>query len=245
MCGRYTLTTPGDLVAEIFELAEPPETVARYNIAPTQEVATVRSADGGEAGDRELALLRWGLVPHWAKDPSIGNRMINARAETVAEKPAFRSSFKRKRCLVLADGFYEWQKVAGGSKQPWYFRLESAEPFAFAGLWARWKPKGEGEEGEPIETCTILTTDANDLVEPVHHRMPVILEPDAYATWIDPTVDEREPLEALLRPFDPARMVAYPVSTRVNSPANDDPEVIDPIGDAERARGAEEQGSLF
>jgi len=258
VCGRYTLTTPGDLIAELFELAEPPETIARYNIAPTQEVATVRGtgeggrADGPErervAGKtRELALLRWGLVPHWADDPSIGNRMINARAETAAEKPAFRTSFKRKRCLILADGFYEWQKLAGGTKQPWYFRLESAEPFAFAGLWARWKPRdADGEQ--PIDSCTILTTEANELVGKVHHRMPVILAPDAYDLWLDPDLGDREPLEAVLGPFDPEKMIAYPVSTRVNSPANDDPRVIEPIGDADRAEQAApggEQGSLF
>lgn len=246
MCGRYTLTTPGEIIAEIFDLAAPPELPAHYNVAPTQEVAAVRVDEPG--GERRLVILRWGLVPHWADDPAIGNRMINARAETAAEKPAFRSSFKAKRCLVVADGFYEWQKVSGGTKQPWYFRLASGEPFAFAGLWAVW---GKGE-GDPIETCTVLTTDANELVRKVHPRMPVILAPEHWDLWLDPSVGDRERLEAVLGPYDPARMIAFPVSTRVNSPANDDPSVIEPLGDAETAAadddaadGEDEQPSLF
>lgn len=239
MCGRYTLSTPGDVLAELFGLPEVPEVEGRYNIAPTQEVAAVRADE--EGGGRRFGLLRWGLVPHWADDPSIGNRMINARSETVAEKPAFRTSFKRRRCLVLADGFYEWKKVEGGKKQPWYFRLESGDPFAFAGLWSHWD---KGEEG-PIESCTLLTTDANPLVKKVHPRMPVILDPDEYDPWLDPDLQDRERLEAALDAFDPARMIAYPVSTRVNSPANDDPAVIEPQGEAERAGPEEEQAELF
>lgn len=241
MCGRYTLTTPGEVIAEIFDLPEAPEVSARYNVAPTQEVAAIRADE--ETGERRFATLRWGLVPHWAKDPSIGNRMINARSESVAEKPAFRSSFKKKRCLVLADGFYEWQKVADGKKQPWYFRLESGDPFAFAGLWASWS-RGDDDR---LETCTLLTTDANALVKKAHHRMPVILSPEDLDLWLDPQVTDREPLEALLDPFDPARMIAFPVSTRVNSPANDDPSVIEPQGEAERAEGdgGDAQQALF
>jgi putative SOS response-associated peptidase YedK len=243
MCGRYTLTTPGEIIAEIFDLSAPPELPARYNVAPTQEVAAVRVEEPG--GERRLVLLRWGLVPHWADDPAIGNRMINARAESAAEKPAFRTSFKKKRCLVPADGFYEWQKVEGGKKQPWYFRLGSGEPFAFAGLWASWHKGG----GDPIESCTLLTTEANDLVRKVHPRMPVILAPEHYDLWLDPAVDDRERLEAVLGTFDPARMIAVPVSTRVNSPANDDPSVIEPQGEAETANRAddedEEQPALF
>lgn len=242
MCGRYTLTTPGEVIAEIFDLSEEPEVAARYNVAPTQEVAAIRADE--ESGERRFVTLRWGLVPHWADDPSIGNRMINARAESVADKPAFRASFKKKRCLVVADGFYEWQKVAGGKKQPWYFRLESGEPFAFAGLWASWN---RGENG-PLETCTLLTTDANGLVKKAHHRMPVILAPEDVDLWLDPKATDREPLEEILRPYDPSKMIAFPVSTRVNSPANEDPSVIQPLGDAERAdedEPAEEQQALF
>lgn len=245
MCGRYTLTAPGDVLAELFGLDEWPEAEARYNVAPTQEVAAVRVDQAG--GGRRFVRLEWGLVPAWADDPAIGNRMINARAESAAEKPAFRTSFKRKRCLVLADGFYEWQKVEGGKKQPWYFRLESGEPFAFAGLWSSWNKGGGDPEKGPIESCTILTTDANPLVGKVHHRMPVILDPAAYELWLDPSVEDRERLESALGPFDPARMIAYPVSTRVNSPANDDPSVIEPQGEAERAgpEPEEEQRELF
>jgi len=234
MCGRYTLTTPGELVADLFDLSEAPEIEARYNIPPSEEVATVGQ---NEQGDRGFARLRWGLVPSWAKDPSIGNRMINARAETAAEKPSFRASFKRKRCLILADGFYEWQKVEGGGKQPWYYRLKSGDPFAFAGLYAHWEPKGETVDPEnpqgPIDSCTILTTDANELVSEVHHRMPVILHPEDYDLWLDREVGDRDRLQPLLRPYEPSEMMAYPVSKRVNSPANDDPSVLEPIGDAD------------
>ena len=245
MCGRYTLTAPGDVLAELFGLDEWPEVEARYNVAPTQEVAAVRVDEPG--GGRRFVTLKWGLIPPWADDPAIGNKMINARSESVAEKPAFRSSFKRKRCLVLADGFYEWQKVEGGKKQPWYFRLESGEPFAFAGLWSSWnKGSGQSDRG-PIESCTILTTDANPLVRKVHPRMPVILDPEEYDVWLDPAIEDRERLEAALDPLDVEKMIAYPVSTRVNSPANDEPSVIEPQGEAERAapEPAEEQKELF
>ena len=246
MCGRYTLTTPGELIAEIFDLPEAPEIDPRYNIPPSTEVATVGEDEEGERG---FARLRWGLVPHWADDPSIGNRMINARSETVAEKPAFRAAFKRRRCLILADGFYEWQKVDDGGKQPWYYRLESGDPFAFAGLWAHWEPNEEAAEGGegPIDSCTILTTSANELVERVHHRMPVILRPEDYDLWLDREVSDRDHLEAVLGPYDPSGMIAYPVSKRVNTPSNDDPEVIEPVGDAEKvgAEGGEEQKELF
>ncbi len=234
MCGRYTLTTPGELVADLFDLSEIPELTARYNIPPSEEVATIGQ---NEQGERGFARLRWGLVPPWAKDPSIGNKMINARAETAAEKPSFRSSFKRKRCLILADGFFEWQKVEGGAKQPWYFRLKSGVPFAFAGLYAHWEPKEKSADPDtappPIDSCTILTTEANELVSGVHHRMPVILHPEDYDLWLDREVGERERLQPLLRPYEPSEMMAYPVSKRVNSPANDDPDVLDPVGEAE------------
>lgn len=244
MCGRYTLSTPGEVIAELFDLPEAPAVEPRYNVAPTQEVAAVRVDEAG--APRRFVRLRWGLVPHWADDPAIGNRMINARAETAAEKPAFRTAFRRCRCLILADGFYEWQKVTGGPKQPWYYRLKSGEPFAFAGLWARWQPKG-GDDGEPVESCTILTTDSNELVRRVHPRMPVILDPADLGLWLDPEVSGRERLEAVLGPFDPSGMIAYPVSRRVNSPANDDPSIVEPQGEAERtaARSGGEQPELF
>jgi putative SOS response-associated peptidase YedK len=222
MCGRFTLTTPMPVLAELFLFpemeaqAQPP----RYNIAPTQVVAAVRAAD--DAGHRELAYCRWGLIPSWADDPAIGNRLINARAETAAEKPAFRSAFRHRRCLIPADGFYEWQK-ADGRKQPFYFKRKDGQPFAFAGLWERWE-----RGGEPIDTCTILTTEANELVHPVHERMPVILAPEDYARWLDPKVKQAELLQPLLHPYRDNSMTAYQVRPIVNNPRNESPQCTEP-----------------
>ena len=221
MCGRYTLTAPAEVLTEIFDLAETVELHPRYNIAPTQETAVVGLNHDGK---RSLGLMRWGLIPHWAKDPSIGNRLINARAETAAEKPAFRSSFSKRRCLVPADGFYEWQKT-GGRKQPFYLQLKEHRPFAFAGLWARWK----ASEDETVQSFTLLTTTPNEVAAKVHDRMPVILPPESYDRWLDPELHDREALEALLLPYPAEAMEAYPVSTLVNSPQNDDPRCIEPI----------------
>lgn len=215
MCGRYTLASPGHVVAELFGLGEVPELRPRYNIAPTQPVAVVRAT-----GDRpRLDMLQWGLVPSWAKDLTIGSKLINARAETVAEKPSFRAALRARRCLVVADGFYEWQPTSG-RKQPWFFQIGGGRAFAFAGLWERWAPPGI----DPIESCTIVTTEANEVVAPVHGRMPVILTPEGCSRWLagGPT----EELQALLAPFPPDEMCAHPVSLRVNSPANDDPACI-------------------
>jgi putative SOS response-associated peptidase YedK len=168
MCGRYTLKTPANVLAEQFQIDEYPSSMnASYNIAPTQEVAAVIEGEG----KRKLEMLHWGLIPSWADDPSVGNRMINARGETVSTKPSFRKAFRNHRCLVLADGFYEWQKTANG-KQPYYIRMEDGSPFAFAGLWESW------QNGTEIRSATIITTDANDVVGPIHNRMPVILHPE-------------------------------------------------------------------
>lgn len=219
MCGRYTLSTPADLLGDLFELEEVPQLLPRFNIAPTQEAPVLRVLSSG--AKRQLELLRWGLVPFWAKDPAIGNRMINARAESVGEKPAFRNSFKRRRCLVLADGFYEW-KATGGRKQPYFFGLEGGEPFGFAGLWDRWE---KGDEG-PLESFTIITTEPNEIVAPVHRRMPVILELGDYATWLDPEIEEPEQLVGLLKPFSGSRLSSYAVSTYVNNPANEGPQCV-------------------
>lgn len=220
MCGRFSLSSSGEVLAEQFQLPEVPELAPRYNIAPTQTVAVVRQS----AKQRSLGLLRWGLIPAWSKDPSIGSRMINARSETVAEKPAFRAAFTRRRCLVIADGFYEWQRT-NGQKQPFFFRLQDGKPFAFAGLWERWK----SSEGTLIESCTILTTEANDVLQPVHDRMPVILAPEHYSRWINPDVQQADALFPLLHPYPEEAMIAYPVSSRVNSPANDDPQCSTPV----------------
>jgi putative SOS response-associated peptidase YedK len=220
MCGRFTLTTPMPVLAELFLFPEAATPEPRYNIAPTQAVATVRALAGIDK--RELAFLRWGLVPSWADDLAIGNRLINARSETVAAKPSFRSAFKCRRCLVLADGFYEWQKL-GTRKQPFYFRLRDGKPFAFAGLWERWE-----KAGAPVESCTILTTEANDVLRPVHERMPVILGPKDYDLWLDPSPQKPELLQALLRPYPPGEMTGFPVSPLVNNPRNNSSRCIEP-----------------
>ncbi len=226
MCGRFTLTAGGQVLADEFELLAVPELDARYNIAPSQDVATV-VADI-ETRSRELRPMRWGLIPFWAKDPAIGNRMINARSETVAKKPAFREAFKARRCLLPATGFFEWKRIGAG-KQPMLLRRRDGLPFAFAGLWDRWRPP----EGEKIESCTILTTEPNDLVASIHDRMPVILPPEAYAEWLDPGFgsgpDEVESLMNWLKPYPASEMIAHPVSRRVNSPAHDDSECIEPV----------------
>jgi putative SOS response-associated peptidase YedK len=235
MCGRFTLRTPLARVAELFELDSTGDWVSRqpprFNVAPSQTVAAIRW--NPERHARELVPLAWGLVPHWADDPAIGNRMINARAETVSGKPSFRDAFRRRRCLIPADGFYEWQK-RGRSKQPYFIRLKEEQPFAFAGLWDRWD-----KLGEPIESCTIITTDANELVKPLHDRMPVMLDRDEAGRWLAAESAEPEALQSLLRPFPAELMVAYPVSTVVNSPRYDGPECIEP------AEQGKTQRSLF
>ncbi|MFQ5349664.1 MAG: SOS response-associated peptidase [Thermoanaerobaculia bacterium] len=224
MCGRYTLSTPGAAVAELLELDPTPRLAPRYNIAPTQESAVVRLA-----GDRRsLAELRWGLVPYWAAEPGMGNRMINARAESAADKPAFRSSLRRRRCLVPADGFYEWRRTPDG-KQPYLLRLAGGGPFAFAGLWDRWVP----HDGEPIESFTILTIRPNELTAAVHDRMPVILPRRHHELWLDPEERRPERLEPVLQPFPAGEMTAFPVSAVVNTPANDTAECVAPLPDWE------------
>lgn len=207
-----------------FNLPEIPDLQPRYNIAPTQPVAAVRLPEDG--ADRELVMLHWGLIPFWAKDPRIGARMINARAETAADKPAFRAAFRRRRCLVPADGFYEWQKQ-NGTKQPYYIHLQDGRPFAFAGLWERWR----GEDDAVIESCTLLTTKPNELVRPLHNRMPVILHPHNYALWLDPEVEQADALRRLLDPFPSGEMEAYPVSRYVNAPQHEGPECIAPLAE--------------
>jgi putative SOS response-associated peptidase YedK len=219
MCGRYTLRTTIDVLAEGFEIEEHPSSITpNYNVAPTQEVAAVVEEDE----KRKLEMFHWGLIPSWAKDPAIGNKMINARAETVAEKPSFRSAFKKRRCLILADGFYEWRKTDDG-KQPYYIKMQDDSPFAFAGLWETWD-----KYGEEVRSGTIITTDANDLMTEIHHRMPVILHPENYEAWLDPGFDEKEALTSLLKPYPADAMEAYPVSRRVNKPSNNEPSVLEP-----------------
>ena len=218
MCGRYTLTTPVEVLAEEFGVTGPlPEVSPSYNIAPTQEVAAVLVDDG----ERRLEMLRWGLIPFWADDPGIGSRMINARSETVPEKPSFRRAFKERRCLVLADGFYEWKRADDNGKQPYHIRMKDRRPFAFAGLWENWR-----RGGEEIRSGTILTTEANNLVEEIHNRMPVILAPEDHELWLDRDMWEADLLLPLLAPYPDDLMEAYPVSRFVNRPTNDDPRCI-------------------
>lgn len=227
MCGRFTRANDyfsdrarQQKFLEQLGLADAPPLEPRYNIAPTQDVAAVRS----KAGDgRELAMLHWGLVPSWAKDLKIGNRLVNARAETIAEKPAFRSAFRRRRCLIPADGFYEWQ-VQGRSKQPYLIRFRDRRLFCFAGLWEHW-PKGEPQ----VESCTIITTDANPLMSTLHDRMPVIVSPSDYALWLDPAIEEPERLSPLLQPWAGDDLEALAVSTLVNNPRHESPQCIEPL----------------
>ncbi len=221
MCGRFTLRTPAYKLAEAFGVEVRANLAARYNIAPSQDVAVLRT---GPDNQRELAILRWGLVPGWAKDPAMGNRMINARAETVAEKPAFRAAFRQRRCLIPADGFYEWQKAPDGSKQPYLIARPDGEPFVMAGLWERWAPAGE----EPLETCTIITTEANDTLAPIHHRMPVIVTTVDHDAWLDPAPPSAEALTNLLRPAPDDDLAPLAVDRHVNNARDDDPACIEP-----------------
>ena len=222
MCGRFTLFEADNILSKEFGVSGFSPLSPRYNIAPSQPVAAVRAAPAG-AG-REFALLRWGLIPSWSKNPAIGNRLINARAETAREKPSFRNAFRRHRCLIPTNGFFEWQRREHG-KQPYFVRMRDGRPFAFAGLWDRW----ESPETGVIESCAILTTAANAVLAPIHDRMPVILPPTEYERWLDPALPNTDSLAPLLAPFPPDGMLAFPVSPRVNAPAVDDERCIFPL----------------
>ena len=225
MCGRYSLVEDLGKLARRFGFdGDWLSFESAYNIAPTQDVLTVV---GGET--RRGGFMRWGLIPLWAKNASIGSRMINTRAETVAEKSAFRDALRRRRCLVIANGFYEWQR-AGAARKPMRVVLHSGEPFAFAGLWSVWKDP----EGNRIPSCTIITTAANDLLRPIHDRMPVVLPREMEAFWLDDSVEEPDALRSVLSPYPDDEMEVYEVSTLVNSAANDDPKVIEPLGEQVR-----------
>ncbi|HEX8177252.1 MAG TPA: SOS response-associated peptidase [Pyrinomonadaceae bacterium] len=218
MCGRFAQRTDTKRVAKWFGVEEVPELEPRYNIAPTQEILGVSETEDG----REMSFYKWGLIPSWAKDTSMGARLINARSETVREKPSFRQAFKQRRCIIPADGFYEWQRT-DGRKQPFFFLMRDESPFGFAGLWEQWK----GEEGQVINSCTILTTTANEVLRPVHDRMPVILHPDDYSLWLDHDTRKLEMVEDLLRPYPADEMASYPVSTLINSPRSQGERLIE------------------
>ena len=220
MCGRFVLTANADVIQLKFDLDTVPEGIqARYNIAPSQPVAAVANDDPSA-----LTFFKWGLIPFWSKDPDIGNRLINARAETLHEKSSFKHAYRRRRCLIPADGFYEWSK-RGDSKTPMFIHMKDGELFAFAGLWERWN----SPEGDEIRTCTIITTEPNDLVKSLHNRMPVILREEDYDTWLSPDELPPDVLQPFLRPYEADLMDVYQVSPLVNSPANDTPECIAPV----------------
>jgi len=224
MCGRYTLTAAVEQLQSRFQFDTPvPEYAPSYNIAPSQEVLAVIRDEAHNRG----GWLRWGLVPSWAKDPKVGYRMINARAESAAEKPSFRRALRQRRCLILADGYYEWQRH-DGQKIPMYLRLRSREAFAFAGLWERWRDA----DGNTLVTCAILTTEANVWMQPVHHRMPVILEAEQEALWLDRSVTEPEALQPLLEPLHADMLEAYAVSPQVNSARYNSPACMLPADEA-------------
>ena len=233
MCGRYRLSRRKQLVEEYFDcVSDEPDWAPRYNIAPTQPVPVIRQ--NPKEPIRKLSLMRWGLIPSWAKDSSIAAQMINARSETAAAKPAFRDPLASRRCLVPADGFYEWRR-SGKAKQPYCFEVNAGELFAFAGVWDRWKdPKGQW-----VKSCSILTTTPNAVTSAVHDRMPVILDRADYDLWLDPGMTNVEAVSAMLKPYDARMMRCYPVSTRVNHVANDDAECSAPV------EAAQLQGQLF
>lgn len=221
MCGRYTLAAAAEVVAEQFDLQQTPRSLTpRYNIAPGQAVAVVRCTDDGL---RRLDSLQWGLVPAWAKDPAIGQRLINARAETLATKPSFRDALHRRRCLIPADGFYEWRRLAG-RKQPYWITRADGRPFGFAGLWERWR----GAQGQTLESCTIVTTSAAAPLQALHDRMPLIVFPEQYGRWLDPARRDARALLASLGDGDCETLTARPVSNAVNNPQRDAPELTVP-----------------
>ena len=232
MCGRFSLHSNPHVVALQFGLAQTPEYATRYNVAPGTPILAIRA---DERHARHGVMLNWGLIPSWAKDTSIGHRLINARAEHIAEKPAFRNALRRRRCIIPADGFYEW-RATPGRKQPYFVRPRANELFGFAGLYEYWK-SAEG----PVGSCTIITTDANDLMRPLHDRMPAILDAADYAHWLDPDNPDPGSLVAVLRPASSERMIAYPVGFGVNSVRNDDPSLIETGRDG----AAAESGTLL
>jgi putative SOS response-associated peptidase YedK len=252
MCGRYTLTSAPEALRALFRYEEQPNFPPRYNVAPTQPIPIVRLVDG----KRQFALMRWGLLPSWVKDPKAFTLLINARGESAAEKPAFRAAMKRRRCLIPADGFYEWQK-SGERKRPFYVHGKTGAPLAFAGLWETWT----GPNGEELETAAIVTTKANRTLGPIHDRMPVIVPPDGFDLWLDTANVDAKTASALIAPAPDGLLEAYEISTAVNRTANDNPKLLEPVvpgqpetvpvkppvkrAGAKRAKKNDGQGALF
>ena len=234
MCGRFARFSPAHIFRMLFQLDEFMDLVPQYNIAPGQDVYTIRgivirdeqqrTASSGNF-NKEVSALKWGLIPFWSKDPTIGNRLINSRSETVAEKPAFREAFKKRRCLIPTDGFYEWQKQKDGSKQPYFIHMEDKQPFAFGGIWEQWK----NPKGGMVETFSILTTEPNKTVKPIHNRMPIIIDQSDFNFWLDPMIQEPEEVKSLLKPYTAKEMEAYPISKYVNSPSNKGEQCIEKL----------------
>jgi putative SOS response-associated peptidase YedK len=221
MCGRYTVTSAPEALRALFRYDEQPNFPPRYNIAPTQPIAVVRLFEG----KRQFVLMRWGLLPSWVKDPKAFSLIVNARGESVVDKPAFRAAMKYRRCLIPADGFYEWKSADRGRKQPFYVHAKSGEPLAFAGLWETWT----GPNGEELDTATIVTTRANATLAPLHDRMPVIVPREAFDLWLDGTHVDAKTAETLIAPAPDDMLEAYPVSTAVNRTANDNPALLAPV----------------
>ncbi len=247
MCGRYAITSAPEAIRALFRYPEQPNFPLRYNVAPTQPIPLVRLVEG----KRQFALVRWGLVPAWVKDPKKFTLVINARGESALDKPAFRAAMKYRRCLIPADGFYEW-KATGGPKQPYFVRLKSGAPMAFAGLWETWM----GPNGEEMETAAIVTTDANRMLSDIHKRMPVIVPPEAFDLWLDCAHVDAQTAAALIAPTPDDALEAYPVSTAVNRIANDNPQLLEPVlpvaagpraapRPAKRLKKNKDQSSLF
>jgi putative SOS response-associated peptidase YedK len=233
MCGRFVLAVdPDALQGEFPEFIFPEDIPIRYNIAPSLDIAAVPND-----GENTAGFFRWGLIPFWAKDPKIGNRMINARSETLAEKPSFREAYKKRRCVILTNGFYEWRKdPLAKSKTPMFISMKSGRAFAFAGLWESWKQT----DGTPLNTCTIITTEPNELMEEIHNRMPVILGRESFEAWLDPDIRKDDELREVLVPYETSEMTAHPVSRMVNNPRSDSPECIQPL-----EPGSPDQVSIF
>lgn len=221
MCGHFVRTTPIERYVALFSAPGALVLKPSYNIAPGSQILLARQ---NSKGGRELVALKWGLVPSWSREPKTEYTTINARAETIDEKPAFRSAFKSRRCLIASDGFIEWQRKPDGTKQPYFFCLADGKPFAFAGIWEKWE-----RDSQALESCSIIVTDANQVMKPIHHRMPVILSPDYYEAWLNPRETNLRALKSLLIPYPSDRMRTYPISPMINSPKNDHSELIKPM----------------
>ena len=243
VCGRFVSSTPVNKLADQFlvEEVKVDSHEPSWNVAPTDEVLAVAI---GREGARQLGSFKWGLVPSWAKDPSVGNRMINLRAETVSDKPSFRKTLAKRRCLIPADGFYEWEpKGKGQKKQPWFFRARDRSPLALAGLWEVWKPRGE-EDAEWLRTCTIITTDPNEVVKPIHDRMPAVLPPEVWDTWLDQSNEDVDALAKLLVPAPDDLLESYPVGTYVSDVKNNGEHLVEPLRLFDDGRTVNEQGEI-